>query len=267
MLEYTGRKSKKGEKAGVIMGNGTALTERSVSVDALDAMLQQIIARSNENNDLAEHLHAQSISDIHWDKLQHLRIVGNTNHEYLESFEDHGITRGLYSNDDGSWLLAIPPQNQGPRLYLRRCGPALRSLTVENCFRSAAQLDLGHLTSLTALRIVRCDGLNAVRGLEILTDLTQLELSDCHALTALPGLEQLCRLRKLKIYAYNLTDLPELEQLTGLTHLDLSGCTDLTELRGLEKLSGLTYLDLSRCWHLARLPELENLTNLTHLDV
>ena len=247
------------------MGNGTALTERSVSVDALDAMLQQIIARSNENNDLAEHLHAQSISDIHWDKLQHLRIVGNTNREYLDYFENHGITRGLYSNDDGSWLLAIPPQNQGPRLYLRRCGPALRSLTVENFFRSAAQLDLGHLTSLTALRIVRCDGLNAVRGLENLTDLTQLELSDCHALTALPGLEQLCRLRKLKIYAYNLTDLPELEQLTGLTHLDLSGCTDLTELRGLEKLSGLTYLDLSRCWHLARLPELEKLTNLTHL--
>ena len=247
------------------MGNGTALTERSVSVDALDAMLQQIIARSKENDDLVAHVHTQSISDIRWDRLQHLRIIGNTNREYLDYFENHGITRGLYSNDDGSWLLAIPPQNQGPRLYLRRCGPSLRSLTVENCFRSAAQLELGHLTGLTALRIVRCDGLNAVRGLEILTDLTQLELSDCHALTALPGLEQLCRLRKLKIYAYNLTDLPELEQLTGLTHLDLSGCTDLTELRGLEKLSGLTYLDLSRCWHLARLPELENLTNLTHL--
>lgn len=249
------------------MGNGTALIEQSVSVDALDAMLQQIIDRSNENNDLAEHLHAQSISDIHWDKLQHLRIVGNTNREYLEYFEDHGITRGLYSNDDGSWLLAIPPQNQGPRLYLRRCGPSLRSLTVENCFRSTAQLELGHLTGLIALRIVRCDGLHALQGLGKLTDLAELELLDCHALTTLSGLEKLYRLSKLKIYSYNLTALPELEQLTGLTHLDLSGCSDLTKLPGLEYLTELTHLDLSNCFRLTQLPGLEKLARLTYLDV
>ena len=230
-------------------------------------MLQQIIARSKENDDLVAHVHTRSISDIRWDKLQHLRIIGNTNREYLDYFENHGITRGLYSNDDGSWLLAIPPQNQGPRLYLRRCGPSLRSLTVENCFRSAAQLDLGHLTGLTALRIVRCDGLNAVRGLENLTDLTQLELSDCHALTALPGLEQLRRLSKLKIHACGLTTLPELEQLTRLTHFDLSRCTGLTKLPGLEYLTELTHLDLSNCFRLTQLPGLEKLARLTHLDV
>ena len=109
------------------MGNGTALTERSVSVDALDAMLQQIIARSKENDDLVAHVHERSISDIRWDRLQHLRIIGNTNREYLEYFEDHGITRGLYSNDDGSWLLAIPPQNQDLVFICdaadRPCGP------------------------------------------------------------------------------------------------------------------------------------------------
>ena len=80
---------------------------------------------------------------------------------------------------------------------------------------------------------------------------------------------QLCRrsLCQLLIWYSDIISLPELENLTQLTHLDLSWCRNLTALPSLHNLTQLTQLELYECSSLTALPSLDNLKQLTDLTL
>ena len=227
--------------------------------------------------------------NIRWEKLRHLRIIGDADKEPLEHFKGIGFSRGFYLNADGSWLLMLLPERPHLGDYFTRCGHYLESLYLWNTqsytrdwskmpnlsalyLRDNPLLDttegLGSLTKLEELRISGCPGLATIQGLEKLISLRGLKISECGQLATLPGLEKLEQLTTLILTeCWSLTVLPGLENLKQLTELALVECGQLAALPGLEKLEQLTTLALVDCWTLTVLPGLENLQQLTTLDL
>ena len=124
----------------------------------------------------------------------------------------------------------------------------------------------------------RCGG--RLVSLEVFnTSIPELDVSACPRLEKLwvwnderllriPGLEQLEGLTTLELSeCSSLTELPSLERLERLTYLNLFECSGLRELPGLERLEGLTELYLSGWSGLTELPGLERLEELTTLSL
>ena len=98
-----------------------------------------------------------------------------------------------------------------------------------------------------------------------LTELTldQMGVGDAGLAAVLGGLASPATLRSLKLWrCEELTALPDLSALRGLTTLNLSLCTELKRLPDLSALGELTTLDLTWCKKLERLPDVSALTSL-----
>ena len=276
-------------------------------VERLDEMLQNVYSGINSTDDLKrfvytvtdwdaekedalkDYIYAEVARKIRWEKIRHLRIIGDDDPAYPENFETEGIPRGYHLNLDCGWLLVVLPERPHLGDLFSRCGMYLDSLWILNSqmysrnwkkLHGLKQLYLadnpmldtiegiGCLSDLEQFTIVNCARLTQILDLGNLKRLKQLRIEDCDKLKTLSGLENLTQLTKLDLSRCDgFTALPALDQLTNLTTLDLDECTNLAALPGLGKLTQLTKLDLSWCDSLTALPGLENLTQLTKLNL
>jgi hypothetical protein len=158
------------------------------------------------------------------------------------------------------WLAEGRPRVADLRLDLG-CGKVHRIL----CAAAGA----GSTVRLTALRLRRVRGPEALEPLRALTALRALDLSGCESLTALPAsLGALTALQRLGLgWCRSLAALPpSLGALTALQWLDLHACGSLTALpQSLGSLTALHELDLFGCGSLAALPP--SLGSLASLQV
>ena len=106
---------------------------------------------------------------------------------------------------------------------------------------------------------------DGISSLSTLTVLTELDLSRNYDISDISPLENMTGLTWLDLSVNEIEDLSPLENLTGLTELDFSG-NGIEDLSSLENLTGLTELDLSDN-DIEDLSPLENMTGLTWLDV
>ena len=74
-------------------------------------------------------------------------------------------------------------------------------------------------------------------------------------------------IRRVSFGGQDITGIPDLSFLTGLTSLNLSKCGALTDVSGLSGLTGLTSLNLSSCEALTDVSVLSGLTGLTSLNL
>lgn len=141
------------------VGESMTTTEKAkypckpATVEELDNMLNTL------NRTLHTYLQNVSFREIDWSNVLHLRMIPEFSFSGRE-LRQFGIYSGSHLNQDGSWLLVIPPKNTLPEEYLNHCEPCLQTLSVRYF------LDLSRLP-----------------GLEKLTHLTELNLSGCKRLT------------------------------------------------------------------------------------
>ena len=259
-------------------------------LEKMDEMLQRIYnSVKHDTDDLVRFIYDVTPRNIRWEKLRHLRIVGDDNNAPVENFELKGISRGFHMNADGSWLLLILPEKPNVSDYFSRCGKYLESLAIMNTqmySRDWSKLSglrelylednrlldsigqISCLKKLEQLSIVNCPKLTRIHDLEKLTSLSELNISRCDNITALPGLEKLTQLSKIWIVSCKgLISLAILENRMQLTELLIRGCIKLTDLPRLEYLPQLTKLHLHSCDELTALPGLEKLVRLTELTI
>ena len=218
----------------------TKYPRKPATMEQLDKMLRDLPSPS-----LREFLHAVPVQSIDWSKVRHLRIISDHSPKGWQLIISQ-ISTGWNLNSDGSWLLALLPENENPEDYLSRCDPHLQTLSIQR-FNAITELPgLEKLTQLTSLNLSGCHKLTALPGLEKLTQLTSLDLSGCHELTALPGLKNLTQLISLDLSGcHKLTALPGLENLTHLTSLNIRYCTGINEFPvSIRNLKSLRYLNL-----------------------
>ncbi|CAN1171584.1 Putative adenylate cyclase regulatory protein [Linum perenne] len=103
--------------------------------------------------------------------------------------------------------------------------------------------DLSNLKNIRDLRIINCNKLIQVTGLDTLESLEFLTM----------------------VVSGSIKKLPDLSGLVKLKTLDVSWCTQLTEIRGLEKLELLEALEMSSCESIKELPNLSGLKKLNKL--
>jgi hypothetical protein len=142
----------------------------------------------------------------------------------------------------------------------------LTSLSVSGCHALSA-VDYLHLpTTLTALDLSFCTNLKRLAGLEQLVHLRSLDLSFVHGFGALPALP--LTLRELSLSFSNVTDLLVVRSLVALTHLNLSGCSELSDaaLCCVACLPALVYLNLTGCTQLRDLAPLSTMSSLETLN-
>ena len=262
------------------------------SVEELDECVDDICycygLSSLDPSHLKDFVCKVSPEKIIWEKLGHIRVIGNADEGSTERLEEAGIDRGFYLNADGTWLLWFLSGECSPEDYLNSCNesaqslwlinslvqsydagklPSLRELRLAGNSQLETIVGLGALAELKKLTIFDTPVLRDLPGLEQLTQLTELTLFSCAGLTTLPGLEKLTKLTDLDLRFCKLTTIPGLEKLTQLTELNLSHSSNLTALPGLEKLTQLAKLRLFGCDQLTALPGVEKLTQLTKLDL
>ncbi|CAN1171570.1 Disease resistance protein L6 [Linum perenne] len=103
--------------------------------------------------------------------------------------------------------------------------------------------DLSNLKNIRDLRIINCNKLIEVTGLDTLESLELLSMYGSGSIKNLPDLSRLVKLKKLYV----------------------TGCTQLIEIRGLEKLELLEDLYMSSCESIKELPNLSGLKKLNKL--
>ena len=270
----------------------TPTTEIMYPCEPTDA--QELYKKVHSFRDFGEirrFLHAVSVQDLDWTRIQHLAIYSITKKNSVKKIRYAGFSFGGYVSQDGKLLLVMLPAESIPDGFLNCCELCLQTLSIEGCtaltslpglerLTQLAELklsgctrltelpELKNLTQLKKLNLSRCSSLNELPELENLTQLTELDLSRCSSLTELPGLKKLSQLTALDLTRCdNITEPPPLENLKQLTTLDLAYCNNLTELPGLENLTQLTSLNLAHCNNLTKLPGLEKLTQLTRLNL
>ena len=247
----------------------TSTTEIMYPCEPTDT--QELYSKVHNLHDLAEirrFLHAVSVQDLDWTRIQHLAIYSITKKSSVKKIRYAGFSFGGYASQDGKLLLVILPHESIPEGFPNCCELCLQTLSIEGCNTLTSLPGLGKFTQLVELKISGCSSLTELPELEKLTQLTKLNLSRCSSLTELPGLEKLTQLTSLDLSrCSSLTELPGLEKLTQLTSLDLTRCDNITEPPALENLIQLTTLDLAYCNNLTELPGLKNLTQLTSLNL
>lgn len=134
---------------------------------------------------------------------------------------------------------------------------SLTSLSVSGCHTLSTVHFLHLPTTLTALDLSFCTNLQCLQGLEQLVHLRSLDLSFVHGFGTLPALPP--TLRELILSFVNVTELVVLCSPPALTHLNLSGCSELSDaaLRYVACVPALVHLNLTGSKHSNR-----NLRNL-----
>ena len=258
--------------------------------EKLDDLLYEAYRESSfDGNNLLKHIRPVSSKNIHWDRLQHLRIIGDDNADIVSKFENAGLPRGFYLNADDSWLLILLPEKPKLKDYLIRSGqyletlwliytqarscdlgimPNLRKLTLRNNRLLDTLGHLGSLSNLEFLYIFDCPLISELTGLENLTNLIFLDIAVCPHLALLPSLDKLVKLKHLDIFECDsLREIPPLDTLSQLTALHISLCEGLTALPLLHSLTQLTDLYISCCSNIAQLPQIAELNELTSLEI
>ena len=246
------------------------MTDNSIhanTVPSLDEMLRRAyVGNMQKAGELSKSIHAESSKNLRWERVRHLRIIGDGYDIPLGVFQCVNLPRGFYLNDDGSWLLVILSKKPDLQGYIDRCAQYLQSLWIMNT--EMYSKDLSILPNLKALRLEDNRLLNSITHLETLTDLEELSIRDCPRVTELPGLENLTSLTELDLYGcINLMILPPLDRLEHLRVLNLSLCNKLSKISGLDKLSQLSKMELHGCSSITELPSLSALTNLIELKL
>ncbi len=277
------------------MASDTLLEERmypcnNMPVEKLDERIRRICGGYGRTDiDLRDCIYEIIPQDIYWEKIRYLRFIGSGDKEVMERFDACGISRSLYLNSIGNWLLVVLPENVSPDDYLPYCEKYLESMGLWNMQISSQywrnlqvlrELDLWNIQltadtgpiefplALELLSLTKCTGLVKIHNLDQLSRLKELFIAECISLTDLAGLEALLQLTKLYlIKCRRITMLPGLENLKQLTRLNLLHCYNLAVLPALEDLPQLTELDVSNCPNLAILPKLSNLPRLTKVNL
>jgi hypothetical protein len=189
---------------------------------------------------------------------------------------------------------------QAGTLDVSNCS-SLQTLELEHVhdLRTLSGLTARWASGLKSLKVVACQNLGDIPGLEQLVGLEQLHLHSCRSMAHLQlDLQKLTKLRALEIlgelfsslclpwhlqklslgYAWGSTSAQhevlglkmiealKVNRLEQLEVLDLSGC----DVSGLENVGGwpaLRCLDLSKCGRLSGLPDLSQSTNLEELNL
>ncbi|KAL3689099.1 hypothetical protein R1sor_015408 [Riccia sorocarpa] len=145
----------------------------------------------------------------------------------------------------------------------------LTHLKIKGCGNLKALPEaLGNLHSLQRLKLHSCAIESLPESLGRLSALTHLEIRGCGNLKTLPdtigGLSSLGSL-----VLHSMTILPEaLGNLHSLQELELWGCTIESLLQNLDQFSGLTHLQIEKCYKLKTLPDtIGCLSSLTHLSL
>ena len=175
----------------------------------------------------------------------------------------------------------VDPRNLTRLTYLNlaRCWVSADSLSLRK-LTELRELNLTECRNLTELDLNGCKSLEEVWGLNTLP-LRKLDAGQCIELrglnldsTSYSGkLEELnlfgCRnLQYLCCSHQNkLTELPGLETLSGLTHMNLRNASGITSLQGIEKLTQLVSLNLAGCRSLTELGPLHGLKQMTVLNL
>lgn len=143
----------------------------------------------------------------------------------------------------------------------------LTSLSVSGCHTLSTVHSLHLPTTLTALDLSFCTNLKCLQGLEQLVHLRRLDLSFVHGFGTLPALPP--TLRELILSFINVTDLVVLRSLPALTHLNLSGCSELSDaaLRYVACVPALVHLNLTGCTQLRDLAPLSTMSSLQTLNL
>jgi hypothetical protein len=144
---------------------------------------------------------------------------------------------------------------------------SLTSLSVSGCHALAAVESLHLPPTLTALDLSFCTNLKCLAGVELLVHLHSLDLSFVHGFGPLPALPT--SLRELSLSFSNVTDLTVVSGLSELTHLNLSGCSELLDsaLLCVSSLSKLAHLNLTGCVGLRDLAPLSSVQSLQVLNL
>ncbi|XP_062171127.1 disease resistance protein RPV1-like [Alnus glutinosa] len=119
-------------------------------------------------------------------------------------------------------------------------------------------LSIGRLSGLTLLNLQGCSSLSSLPCNISLDSLEILLLSGCWNLKKFPKIVgDMKRLKELKLDWTAIEELPlSIGRLSGLTLLNLQGCSSLSSLPCNISLDSLEILILSDCWNLKKFPEI-----------
>ncbi|XP_050244407.1 disease resistance protein RPV1-like isoform X3 [Quercus robur] len=148
----------------------------------------------------------------------------------------------------------------------------LKELDVSGIAITGLPLSIGHLIGLTKLDLRDCKNLSSLpNSCYSLMSLKSLNLSGCSKLVKLPeNLGNIKTLKELDVSGTAITGLPlSIENLIGLTKLDLRDCKNLSSLpNSCYSSMSLRTLNLSGCSKLDELPEnLGKIESLEELDL
>eukprot|EP01018_Ginkgo_biloba_P008706 Gb_07608 [translate_table: standard] len=149
---------------------------------------------------------------------------------------------------------------------------SLRDLALSNCPRlQGLPTSIGDLSLLANLSLVGCPGIEngLPASLANLANLDGFALSHCPTLQRLPTYLNLSALTYLNLMCCPRLKEIEVEHLTNLTELFLSGCSDLQNITGLSSLRNLNSLCLNDCHKLTErvLLDLHQHKHLRELDL
>ncbi|XP_052115459.1 putative disease resistance RPP13-like protein 1 [Arachis duranensis] len=149
--------------------------------------------------------------------------------------------------------------------------PSLKQLYLNGCCNSIITFNLFHFTNLQELNVQDCGNLSTIlfppNGLP---SLQRLELNGCSKLVSFPagGCPQLKSLFIIKCISLFPPNAWDLQQMTSLTYLHISGLPSLTSIdnTGIQSIVSLTTLEIEACDQLASLP-LIGLASLSRLTI
>lgn len=168
----------------------------AASIDELDMLVEHIynphIFDTAYANNLLHFTYAVDSKKIRWEKIRHLRIIGDADAERVWRFGRAGLPRGFYQNASGNWLMVILPKKTRVSDYFARCGQYLDSMWVLNT-RQIYFLRFDTTPNLRCLCLEDNRQLDSLDQLSRLTRLEKLSIRNCPRILELSGLEYLVR--------------------------------------------------------------------------
>lgn len=141
-------------------------------------------------------------------------------------------------------------------------------LDLTGCAALSDLTQVGNMSSLEQLVLIRCFGLNDLSYLSDLQNLILLDLTRCANVKDISPLASLEKLSSLDLArCTSVSDFSPLAKLRHLHILDLSNCPQLVDLSPIAQMEGLSRLSLVGCTNIGDLSPLTELPSLLHLDV
>ncbi|XP_057463240.1 putative disease resistance protein At4g19050 [Actinidia eriantha] len=149
--------------------------------------------------------------------------------------------------------------------------PKLRSLNLSTLLIDSLPSSLYELREIRWLILRGCSHLKKLKSLRSFKDLTVLDLSGATSLESIhdTNFSYYRELQMLNFSETKIKTIPLVNSLRNLTHLLLSGCTELNRLRGINSVDTLQVLDLSGASKFKEFHDqsLENIVGLKILDL